>query len=160
VIRTVWLGLIFMVVLAGVGSFRFAFGHFDVANASGFVRPDGDRAAGTKASQGTLASADPSPVASASPPANFDIPKASYITTGSVSRSVRANEMPRIVSRHWHEPDMPIIRQANDTRPKRKHGRGLASGDKSEASAEPKTCQLMDFDAIRRALNLPTGCHT
>src|SRR4030088_3224227 len=49
VIRTVWLGSIFFVVLVGVGSFRFAFGHFDVAIASGFIRPEGDRTAAAKA---------------------------------------------------------------------------------------------------------------
>ena len=45
-IRTIWLGFTFLIVLAGVGSFRFAFGHFDAANASGIVRSEIDRTVG------------------------------------------------------------------------------------------------------------------
>ena len=61
-IRTVWLGLLFLVILAAVSSFRFAFGHFDAANASGFVGSAGDRAAGTKTVHETLTNADRSSV--------------------------------------------------------------------------------------------------
>lgn len=39
-IRTIWLGFTFLIVLAGVGAFRFAFGNFDAANASAIARPE------------------------------------------------------------------------------------------------------------------------
>lgn len=52
-IRTIWLGFTFLIALAGVGSFRFALGRFDAANASGTVRSEGDRTVGTKAVQDT-----------------------------------------------------------------------------------------------------------
>lgn len=152
-VRTVWLGLIFLIILAGVGSFRFAFGHFDVANASGIVRADGDRAAGMKVIKETLTDADRSPVHFTSPPSELDTPKASHTPTELVSRSVRAIEMPRIIGRHWHDPK-------SDTGSKQKHKNPSANADKSQAPAEPKACQLLEFDAIRLALGMPTGCHT
>ena len=160
VIRTVWLGVIFLVILAGVGSFRFAFGHFDVADASGIVRPDGDGGAGAKTVQKPLTSADRSPAAFASPPHEFNMANASNAPIEPAFRAVRAIEMPHIVSRHWHDPDSPAHRQVSDTRSKRKHNKGDAINGKSQVTAEPKDCQLAGFDAIRWALNLPTGCRT
>ncbi len=62
-IRTVWLGLSFLIILAGVGSFRFAFGHFGYANASSIVRVDGERLVDARTVQDTLTITDQSPVA-------------------------------------------------------------------------------------------------
>jgi hypothetical protein len=61
VIRTIWLGFTFLIILAGAGSFRFAFGHFDVANASSIVLPENNRTIGLKIVQDTLTKADQLP---------------------------------------------------------------------------------------------------
>jgi hypothetical protein len=146
-----------MVILAAVGSFRFAFGHFDIANASGFVRPNSDRRAHNKAFEVILADVGPPSPASVSPPTDHNIPNSGHTTTDPMPRLV--NEMPHIVSRHWHEHVLPVARQAKDSGRKRIHARSV-DGNKSQTNAAPKNCQLMEFDGIRRALNLPTGCHS
>jgi hypothetical protein len=107
VIRTIWLGLSFLVVLAGVSSFRFAFGHFDAANASGIARSEGDRAAGIKTVQETLTNADRLPVAYVTSGADAELPKANHTRVGLLSRAPPAIVTPRVASRHWHEPASP-----------------------------------------------------
>ena len=154
-IRTVWLGLAFLVVLAGVSSFRFAFGAFDDAYALGIARPEDDRAAGATTVQETLTSADRSVAFVSSMP---DIELAVADQRWAVSaRTPPAIVTPRIANRHWQEP---VTRQAKVQKPKRKPAKKDAIADQPQAAAEPKACQLEDFDAIRRAFNLPTGCHT
>jgi len=107
VIRTIWLGLSFLVVLAGVSSFRFAFGHFDSANASGIARSEGDRAVGIKTVQETLTNADRLPVAYVTSGADAELPKANHTRAGLLSRAPPAIATPRIAGRRWHEPASP-----------------------------------------------------
>ena len=158
-IRTVWLGLAFLVVLAAVSSFRFAFGHFDAANASGIVGSAGDHAAGTKTVHETLTNADRT-VAYVSSRPDTELAKTNHTWAELSSRTRPAVVTPRIASRHRAEPGSPVIRQAKDQKPKREPAKREAIADKPQAAAEPKACQLADFDAIRRAFNLPTGCHS
>jgi hypothetical protein len=161
VIRTFWLGFSFLIVLAGVGSFRFAFGHFDTANASGIVRSEGDRTVGAKAVQDTFTNTERLRVAYVAPaPDDVDLANVNQIPAGSLSRTPPTIVTPRIISRHWHEPVPPVIRQTRDQKPKRKNAKSDAVVNKYQAAAEPTACQLEDFDAVRWAFNLPTGCHT
>ena len=151
-IRTVWLGLLFLVILAAVSSFRFAFGHFDAANASGFVGSAGDRAAGTKTVHETLTNADRS-VAYVS-----SRPDAGFANT-SHRKAELPSPAPRIANRHRHQPASRAIRQASDQKPKRENTKIDAAADKPQAATEVKACHQTDFDAVRRAFNLPAGCH-
>ena len=160
-IRTIWLGFTFLIVLAGVGSFRFAFGHFDAANASSIVRSDVDRTVGTKTTQETFTNTERLRVAYVSPaPDDAEPAKANYIPAELISRISPAIVTPGIVSRHLSESASPIIRQARNQKSKRKQPKSDAIANKSQLAAEPKACQLEEFDAVRWAFNLPTGCHT
>jgi hypothetical protein len=101
VIRTIWPGFTFLIVLAGVGSFRFAFGHFDAANASGIVRLEGDRTVGTKAVQDTFTNTERLRVAYVAPaPDDVDLANVNQIPAGSLSRTSPTIVTPRIISRH------------------------------------------------------------
>jgi hypothetical protein len=75
------------------------------------------------------------------------------------TRAALSSPAPRVASRHRHQPASLAIRQARDQKPKRENTRMEATADKPQAATEPKACQLADFDAVRRAFNLPTGCH-
>lgn len=119
--------------MAGVGSFRFAFGHFDAANASGIVHSEVERAVVTKPFEETLTKADrlpavayvspapvsPAPVslASASPapaspePDDAELAKANEAAVELLSRISPAIVAPEIVSRHWQEPVPPAAPQ-------------------------------------------------
>jgi len=147
--------------MAGVGSFRFAFGHFDAANASGIVRPEVDRAVGTKASQETSTKADRLRVAYVSPaPDDTELAKTNDIAVELLSRISPAIVTPDIVSRHWQESAPPVIRQTRIQKVKRKQAKTDAMANKSQLDAVPKACQLEEFDAVRWAFSLRTGCHT
>ena len=177
-IRTVWLGLAFLIVLAGVSSFRFAFGHFDLAYASISARSELDSAAVTNSVQETLTEADRLPplayTTSAPAPelAKADrlpveaLPLAEPLPAAeplprleSLPRTPMASMKPRAANRQWREPVSPAVRPARNQNAKRKPAKKEAVAEKPEESAEPKACQTDNFDAIRLAFNLPTGCH-
>jgi hypothetical protein len=183
VIRTVWLGLAFLVVLAGVSSFRFAFGHFDLAYASISARAEIDSGAATNTVQETLTEADRLPplayTASAAEPALApEMAKADRLPVEalplaeplppaeplprleSLPRTPMASMKPRAGNRQWREPVSPAVRPARNQNAKRKPAKKEAVAEKPEESAEPKACQLEDYDAVRRAFSLPTGCHS
>jgi hypothetical protein len=166
--------------MAGVGSFRFAFGHFDAANASGIVHPEVDRAVVVKLPQETLTKADrlpvvayvsPAPVspASASPapvspaPDDAELAKANEAAVELLARISPAIVTPDIVSRHWQEAAPPVrhkTTQKAKLKPvKLKQAKAEPIASKPPLPLDPKACQLEEFDAFRWAFSMPTGCH-
>jgi len=161
VIRTIWLGFTFLIILAGAGSFRFAFGHFDAANASGIVHSEVDRTVGTKTAQENFTNPEPLRVAYISPaPDDAELAKANYILAELLSRTSPAIVTPSFTGQHWHESAPPAVRQTRNQKSKRKQAKRDALADKSQLAADPNACQLEEFDAVRWAFNLPTGCHS
>jgi len=156
--RTIWLGFSFLIFLAAVASFRFAFGHFDLANAQNLARPNGSLAnVGSTALQGTLTNADRLPTASIGPPIvakaipTNDLPKLAAQRPSTVVP-------PRIISRHWRLLNAGLIRQARERKANRKYAKADGVGIPSKAAAETSNCHVEGLDAIRRALKLSTGC--
>jgi len=147
--------------MAGVGSFRFAFGHFDAANASGIVHPEVDRAVVTKPPQETSTKADRMRVvAYVSPvPDGTELAKANDVAVELLARISPAIITPDIVSRHWQESVPPAVRQTRIQKAKRKQAKNEPLTSKPPLALDPKACQLEEFDAFRWAFSLPTGCH-
>ena len=167
VIRTIWLGFTFLIILAGAGSFRFAFGHFDAANASGIVISEVDRTVGTRTIQDTLTKAERLPVAYAPPaPDAAELAKAAYLAAELLPRTSPAVVAPDVVDRQTavdrrpQEAAPPVVRQTRIQKPKRKQPKPDAVASKSQPPADSKICQLEEFDAFRWAFSLPTGCHS
>lgn len=167
-IRTIWLGFTFLIILAGAGSFRFAFGHFDAANASGLVLSEHNRAVSSKVVQDTLTKADQLPVAYVAPaaPDAAELAKAAYSAVESLHRPPpvvitpdAVERTPDIVEQQVQEPAPPVVRKAKVQRPKRKQPKPDAVASKAPPAADLKTCQTEEFDAFRYAFSLPTGCH-
>lgn len=175
-IRTVWLGLAFLVVLAGVSSFRFAFGHFDLAHASVSARSEPDSAAAANTVQETLTEADrlpPLAYISSAPVFEPALAKADRLPVAalphaeplprleSLPRTPMAAMKPRVASRQWREPPVSsTVRPAKIQNAKRKQTKKEVVADKPQEPADfVRDCQLVDFDAIRMSFSLPTGCH-
>ena len=159
-IRTIWLGFTFLILLAGAGSFRFAFGHFDAANASGIVLSEVGRTVGSTTAQDTLTKAEPLPVTSVSPaPDATEMAKAAYIAAIMLPQTSPAMVTPGVIDRQTQEVAPPVVRQARIQKAKPKQPKRDAVASKSEPDADPKACQLEEFDAFRWAFSLPTGCH-
>jgi hypothetical protein len=174
VIRTIWLGFTFLIILAGAGSFRFAFGHFDTANASGIVASEHSRTTSPKSVQDTLTKADQLPVAyAAAAPDAAELAKAAYIAVESLHQTPPAmmtpdvvERVPDVVERQAQEPAPPVarpapsvVRKAKIEKPKRKLPKPDDVAGKSPPVADLKACQLEEFDALRFAFSLATGCH-
>jgi hypothetical protein len=177
VIRTIWLGFTFLIILAGAGSFRFAFGHFDAANASGIVISEVDRT-GSKTIQDTLTKAERLPVTYARPATDAaELAKAAYLAAALLPRTSPAAVAPTVVDRQTvvdqtavdrstvvdrrpQEAAPPVVRQTRIQKPKRKQPKPDDVASKSQPATDPKACQLEEFDAFRWAFSLPTGCHS
>lgn len=201
-IRTIWLGFTFLIVLAGVGAFRFAFGNFDAANASAIARPEVNYIVVAKTGQ-------PAPMVSEPLPALFVLPAPALADTvrigagtvdianldaANVDATKDENVWPELPPRtlpalvatgssgpDWREP-VPETRNISATESKQAKPVGSRSKNASEPrqkpaqnavrktpkkeavvgkdqeTAEPKTCQAEEFDALRWAFKLPTGC--
>jgi hypothetical protein len=161
VIRTIWLGFTFLIILAGAGSFRFAFGHFDAANASGIVISEADRTVDSKIAQDTLGKSERLPVAYVFPaPDAAELAKAAYMAAVSLPRTSPAIVAPVVIDQPSQESALPVVRQTRIQKPKRKQAKPDAVAGKAQPAADPKACQLEEFDAFRWAFSLPTGCHT
>ena len=120
VIRTIWLGFTFLIVLAAVGSFRFAFGHFDAANASSIGRSDVDRTAGTRTTQEIFTSTERLRVAYVSPVSDdAQSARANYIPAELIFRTSPAIVTPSSVSRHLLDSVSSVIRQTRNQKSER-----------------------------------------
>lgn len=173
-IRTIWLGFTFLIIMAGAGSFRFAFGHFDTANASGIVHPEQSRTISSKVVQDTLTKADQLPVAYAAPaPDAAELAKAAYSAVEllhpmpqAVVTPEVAKPAPDVVEQQAQEPAAPVVRptppvvrKTKIQKPKLKQPKPEAVASKSPPATDLKVCQLEEFEAFRYAFSLPTGCH-
>jgi len=205
VIRTIWLGLTFLVILAAAASFRFADGNFDAANVSDVSRPKFDRIVIARTVHHSVANTAPAYVPPASVDAEFTKPepdldpiapllrvppaivatsppwreRSSFETRKTKGQKIRRKdaELPK------PEPEQdavePLLRvppaiagsssppwrnlssfaiQQKDQKIRRRSAKKEAVVDKDQVAAEPKACQLEDFDALRWAFSLPTGC--
>jgi hypothetical protein len=165
VIRTVWLGFAFLIVIVGAGSFRFASGNFDAANASVVIRPPGDRVVAAKtvvpktAVQQDFTKRPPSTyVLSAQTivePAKVNDSSAELLLQlpSAITESSRASQRRREVS-------APATMRTKNRKATRKPIKSNSDLSNDQAAAEPKACQLQEFDAVRWAFNVPTGCFT
>ena len=174
-IRTIWLGFTFLIILAGAGSFRLAFGHFDTANASDIATSEHSRTISPKAVQDTLTKADQLVVAHvSSAPDATELAKAAYIAVESSHRTTAAEvtpddvvePAPDVVEQRAQEPAPPVarpaplvVRKAKIEKPRRKQPKPDAVANKPLPAADPKICQVEEFEAFRYAFSLPTGCH-
>lgn len=172
-IRTIWLGFTFLIIMAGAGSFRVAFGHFDVANASSIVLPEQNRTVGPIIVQDTLTKADQLPVAYVAPaPDAAELAKAASSAVESLHRPLPAvvtpevvEPAPNVVEQQAQEPAPPVVQRAPVVRkvkvqkPKPRQPKPDAVAGKPLPAVDPKTCQVEEFEAFRFALSLPTGCH-
>ena len=179
-IRTIWLGFTFLIILAGAGSFRLAFGHFDVANASSIVLPEDNRTVGLKIVRDTLTKADQLPVAYVAPaPDAAELAKAAYSAVEPLPVAPPAmvtpdvvEPAPIVVEQQAEEPVPPVARPVPPVvrkakiekpkveKPKRKQPKPDAVASKPLPPVDMKTCQAEEFEAFRYAFNLPTGCHS
>jgi hypothetical protein len=208
VIRTIWLGFTFLIVLAGVGAFRFAFGNFDAANASAIARPEVNYIIVAKSVQpaATISEPPPAPFVSPAPAladtvridngatdtakadaAKADAAKVNEVRDENIWPELPPHSLPALVATgspgpDWREPSVPEPRQLNASEPRqpksadtrqrkaseprqkpdpkaaRKAPKKETVVNKDPEATEPKTCQAEEFDALRFAFKMPTGC--
>jgi hypothetical protein len=68
--------------------------------------------------------------------------------------------VPEVPVQQLREPAAPVVRHTRAQKPRRKIVKSDVVANKDQTVAEVKPCQLEEFDGLRWAFNLPTGCHT
>jgi hypothetical protein len=108
-----------------------------------------------------LTKADQLPVALVSPaPDATELARAAYIAVELLPRTSPTVVSPDVIDRHRQESGPPVVRQTRIQKTKRKQPKPDAVASKPQPTADLKACHLEEFDAVRWAFSLPTGCHT
>ena len=156
-IRTVWLGLFFLIFLAGAAAFKLAFGEPATAASAMTLVPSHHElpTVGANTSQDTLTKGDRLEVAYVRP--TIDPIPTSYAPAPPPQSGPIAVPR-RIVIRHWHDPSDPKARQTRDQKSKQKEAKKGSAPVHPKATAEASVCPSDGFETIRRALNLSPSC--
>ena len=164
-IRTIWLGFTFLIVLAAAGSFKFAFGNFGAANASSIGRAKVGRVVIARAVQPTITNTEhllgahvsPAPAVAELAPVVAELARFDPI---SVEPAPRTSPVPLLKGAAKSQRRERATGQTQDRKSNRKIAKSEVVANKYQQTVEPKSCQLEEFDVLRWAFNLPTGCHT
>jgi hypothetical protein len=150
VIRTVWLGLVLLVSLVGLASFKLAFGAprpIAVVQASAVAASREVPEAGTSPVRDALTKSDRLTYISSVEPLATEL----QVPPESPSMAV-----PKIISRHWHDPSDPRAAQGGTKKLKskdlKKHVRRV------ERKPTPQACNPDDSSPLKRLFGPTTTC--
>lgn len=160
-IRTVWLSLFFLIFLGGTAAFKLAFGQPEPAKAASALNlapSDHDQPTiGVNTRQDPLAKGDRLEVSYVRPTTDLKLTPINY-APDPPPQSAPPVVLREIVSRHWHDPKDPKVRQANDPKSKRKDAKKGSVAVQPKATTEASICPPDGFDVIRQAFNLSPSC--
>ena len=151
-IRTVWLGLVLLLGLVGLASFKLAFGAprpIAVVQASALAAVKDMPEVRASPVPASLTKGDRLPVTYISSVE----PLATELQAPPEPPSIAA---PKIISRHWHDPGDPRTAQGGTKRPKskdlKKHVRRV------ERKPTPQACNPDDSSPLRRLFGAAPTC--
>ena len=152
-IRTVWLGLVLFFGLAGLASYKLAFGAPPpraVVQASAVTANRDMPEDGTGRVMDTLTKSDRLPVTYISSAE----PLATELQVPPEPQSMAA---PKIISRHWHDPSDPRAAQGGTKRPKSKDLKKRVRAE-SNASRRQEACNPDGSSPLSRLFGPNTTC--
>jgi hypothetical protein len=159
-IRTVWLGLFLLLGICALASFKFAFGpqqSIPLAKAAAFISADAEPSSvGTAIAPDTLTKGDRlqvvyvEPIIDAKPAATEGAPAPPPIRP--------ATTAPRIVSRHWHDPNDQKVTQGAKQKAKVRDSRKRAPVVERKPSVEANTCKPDGLQGLRQLFNTSGNC--
>src|SRR5712672_2508334 len=137
-IRTVWLGLFLLLGIAALASFRFAFSPqrpVALTKAAAFISADAEPSAvGTAVAPDTLTKGDRLQVVYVGPP--VDVKPAATADVPATPPSAAATVAPKIISRHWHDPNDPKVTQRTREKVKARDSRKIAPAIERKPAVE------------------------
>jgi len=157
-IRTVWLGLVLLLGIGALASFRFVLSPqqpVSLAKAAAFVSADAEPSSvGTAAASDTLTKGDRLQVAYVAPA--IDVRPAAIADAPPPIRP--AATAPRIISRHWHDPNDPKVAQRTKQKAKAKDSRKTAPAIERKPAVEASSCKPDGLQGLRQLFNTPGNC--
>jgi len=159
-IRTVWLGLFLLLGIAALASFRFVLSPqqpVSLAKAAAFVSADAESSSvGTAVASDTLTKGDRLQVVYV-PPAIVVKPAATADAPPPPPTRAAATA-PRIISRHWHDPNDERVTQRIKQNAKARDSRKTAPVVERKPSVEANSCKPDGLQGLRQLFNMPGNC--
>ena len=159
-IRTVWLGLFLLLGIAALASFRFAFSPqrpVALTKAAAFISADAEPSAvGTAVAPDTLTKGDRLQVVYVGPP--VDVKPAATADAPAIPPTGATPIAPRIISRHWHDPNDPKVAQRTKQKAKAKDSRKTAPAVERKPAVEASSCKPDGLQGLRQLFNTPGNC--
>jgi len=159
-IRTVWFGLFLLLGIGALASFRFVLSPqqpVSLAKAAAFVSTDaGPSSVGTAVASDTLTKGDRlqvvyvAPAIDVKPAATADAPGPPLIRP--------ATTAPRIISRHWHDPNDQKVTQRTKQKAKVRDSRKTAPVVERKSAVEANSCKPDGLQGLRQLFNTPGNC--
>jgi len=163
-IRTVRLGLFLLLGVAVLAAFRFFLSPqqpASLAKAAAFVSADAESSSvGAAVASDTLTKGDRLQVAYVAPVAPaFDVKTAAIADPPPPSPPIGAPATaPRIVSRHWHDPNDPKVTQRIKQKAKARDSRKNAPVVERKPLVEANSCKPDGLHGLRQLFNMPGKC--
>ena len=160
-IRTVRLGLFLLLGVAALAAFRFFFSPqqpASLAKAAAFVSANAESSSvGAAVASDTLTKGDRLQVAYVAPA--IDVKTAAIAAPPPPSPPIgAAATAPRIVSRHWHDPNDPKVTQRIKQKAKARDSRKNAPVVEGKPLVEANSCKPDGFQGLRQLFNMPGKC--
>ena len=157
-IRTVWLGVFLLLGIAVLASFRFAVSpqqpvELSVALASADIEPS---SVGMASAADTLTKGDRLQIAYVAPAT--DVKPAATAVARVALPIPPATPAPKIISRHWHDPNDRKVTQAAKPKAKARDSKKGAPVGERKPAVEASSCQPDALHGLRQLFNMPGNC--
>ena len=163
-VRTVWLGLFLLLGMGGLALFKFAFSPHQAVSlpkVTAFVSADAESSSvGAAVASDTLTKGDRLQVAYVAPVAPaIDVKTAAIADPPQPSPPIgAAATAPRIISRHWHDPNDPKVAQRIKQKAKARDSRKTAPVVERKPLVEANSCKPDGLHGLRQLFNMPGKC--
>ena len=159
-VRTVWLGLFLLLGMGGLALFKFAFSPHQAVSLSdvaAFVSADAEPASvGTAFTSDTLTKGDRLQIVYVAPA--IDVKPAATEDTTAPPPARSAAPAPKIISRHWHDPNDRKVTQGAKQKPKAGDSRKSGPAGDRKPVVEASSCKPDALEGLRQLFNARSSC--
>jgi hypothetical protein len=159
-IRTIWLGGFLLLGIGALASFKFAFSPQQtifLAKAAAAVSTDADPSSvGRAVAPEPLTKGDRLQIVYVEP--TIDVKPAVIEDKPPQPPTLPATAVPRIISRHWHDPNDQKAIQAAKQKSKASESRKSAPVVERKPSVEVNSCKSNGLEGLRQLFNAPANC--
>lgn len=159
-IRTAWLGLFLLLSIAALASFKFAFSPqqpVSLSRAAALVSADAEASSmGRAVAPDTLTKGDRLQIVYVAP--SIDVKPAATAGAPAPPRIRPPTTAPRIISRHWHDPNDRKVAQGAKQKTRARDSTKSAPVVDRKPAVEANSCKPDGLQGLRQLFNMAGNC--